>query len=194
MANGGLGARSAFEHAPAAYISSLAQTQELCTRTWPGLDEYDLDGGLMSSPLLGLLFFPVQVSTTLPVPRPKRVCLLKLKPRFVITCSILRLAIAMGSLTSASIVSLGPVRGFLPFLIPLSPTSRRLCFGSANVVVSKCLFGPMTPMDQWGDHTLVCGCGGDRVTRHNLVRDVVHSAARRGPREAWTPVSSRSFG
>ena len=37
-------------------------------------------------------------------------------------------------------------------------------------------------MDQWGDHTLVCGCGGDRVTRHNLVRDVVHSADRpRGP-------------
>ena len=32
-------------------------------------------------------------------------------------------------------------------------------------------------MDQWGDHALVCGCGGDRVTRHNLVRDVVHSAA-----------------
>ena len=32
-------------------------------------------------------------------------------------------------------------------------------------------------MDQWGDHALVCGCGGDRVTRHNLGRDVVHSAA-----------------
>ena len=32
-------------------------------------------------------------------------------------------------------------------------------------------------MDKWGDHALVCGCGGDRVTRHNLVRDVVHSAA-----------------
>ena len=32
-------------------------------------------------------------------------------------------------------------------------------------------------MDQWGDHGLVCGCGPDRVTRHNLVRNVVHSAA-----------------
>ena len=29
-------------------------------------------------------------------------------------------------------------------------------------------------MDKWGDHVLVCGCG---VTRLNLVRDVVHSAA-----------------
>ena len=32
-------------------------------------------------------------------------------------------------------------------------------------------------MDKWGDHALVCGCGGDRVTCHNLVRDVVPSAA-----------------
>ena len=32
-------------------------------------------------------------------------------------------------------------------------------------------------MDKWGDHALVCSCGGDRVIRHNLVRDVVHSAA-----------------
>ena len=35
-------------------------------------------------------------------------------------------------------------------------------------------------MDKGGDHALVCGCGGDRVTRHNLVRDVVHSAANNG--------------
>ena len=49
VAQGGLGARSALEYAPAAYISSLAQTQELCTRIWPGFGEYDLDGGLMRS-------------------------------------------------------------------------------------------------------------------------------------------------
>ena len=32
-------------------------------------------------------------------------------------------------------------------------------------------------MDRWGDRALACGCGGDRVSRHNLIRDVVHSAA-----------------
>ena len=32
-------------------------------------------------------------------------------------------------------------------------------------------------MDKWGDHALVCSCGGDRVVRHNMIRDVVHSAA-----------------
>ena len=34
-------------------------------------------------------------------------------------------------------------------------------------------------MDKWGDHALVCGCGGDRVIRHNMIRDVVHSAAKK---------------
>eukprot|EP00663_Eupelagonemidae_sp_cell21sb_P011775 gene11775-biopygen4742 len=28
-------------------------------------------------------------------------------------------------------------------------------------------------MDVWGDHALVCSCGGDRTTRHNLLRDLV---------------------
>ena len=32
-------------------------------------------------------------------------------------------------------------------------------------------------LDKWGDHALACGCGGDRISRHNLIRDVVHSAA-----------------
>ena len=32
-------------------------------------------------------------------------------------------------------------------------------------------------LDKVGDHALACGCGGDRVSRHNLIRDVVHSAA-----------------
>ena len=61
VANGGLGARSALEHAPAAHVSSLAQSQELCTRIWPGFDEYDLDGGLMRSDVessLGASFLP----------------------------------------------------------------------------------------------------------------------------------------
>ena len=49
VANEGIGARSALEHAPAAYVSSLAQSQELCTRIWPGFEEYDIDGGLVRS-------------------------------------------------------------------------------------------------------------------------------------------------
>ena len=31
-------------------------------------------------------------------------------------------------------------------------------------------------LDRWGDHALSCCCGGDRVLRHNAVRNVVYSA------------------
>ena len=31
-------------------------------------------------------------------------------------------------------------------------------------------------LDWWGDHALTCCCGGDRVLRHNAVRNVVCSA------------------
>eukprot|EP00660_Eupelagonema_oceanica_P019540 gene19540-biopygen43962 len=38
-------------------------------------------------------------------------------------------------------------------------------------------------MDVWGDHALVCACGGDRTTRHNLLRDaaarIAHAAGLR---------------
>ena len=33
------------------------------------------------------------------------------------------------------------------------------------------------PMDQWGDHALVCSCNGDRTVRHNAVRNVTHEEA-----------------
>ena len=36
------------------------------------------------------------------------------------------------------------------------------------------------PMDRFGDHALVCACGGDRVVRHNAVRDQVFSELRMG--------------
>ena len=34
---------------PRMYVSILVQSQELCTRSWPGFDEYDIDGGLQRS-------------------------------------------------------------------------------------------------------------------------------------------------
>ena len=31
-------------------------------------------------------------------------------------------------------------------------------------------------LDRWGDHALSCSCGGDKILRHNAIRDVVCSA------------------
>ena len=42
---GGVGARSARVHAPAAYVASLTASAALSARIWPAFDEYDLDFG-----------------------------------------------------------------------------------------------------------------------------------------------------
>ena len=85
---------------------------------------------------------------------------------------ILRPSSAIGYRTSVSTASREQVRGFLPSRIRSSLTSRHLCFGSAQ---SACLHGRThyctlcgQVMDKWGDHALVCGCGGDWASHHNL--------------------------
>ena len=45
VAAGGLGARCAAEHAPAAYVASFSACRELCGQLWPAFDPFDLDEG-----------------------------------------------------------------------------------------------------------------------------------------------------
>ena len=45
IASGGLGARSATEHAPAAYVASFSACRGLCTHLWPAFDPLDPDEG-----------------------------------------------------------------------------------------------------------------------------------------------------
>ena len=45
VAAGGLGARCAAEHAPAAYVASVSACRELCGHLWPAFDPFDLDEG-----------------------------------------------------------------------------------------------------------------------------------------------------
>ena len=146
VAQGGLGARSALLHAPAAYISSLAQTRELCARMWPGFDEYDLNGGLMRSDVessLGASFLPnTGIYHSSGTPSQKSLSA-ETEPK--VCRHVLDLTIAIGWLTSASTASLGQVRGFLLSPIPLSLVSRPLSFGSAYAVVSECRSGRRTP-------------------------------------------------
>ena len=46
---GGIGARSAQEHAPAVHVAGLSATAALSARIWPAFDEYDLDSGCLRS-------------------------------------------------------------------------------------------------------------------------------------------------
>ena len=173
VSNGGLGARSASEHAPAAYISSLAQTQTLCTLIWPSFDELHLDGGLLRSDVessLSSAFLPMLASTTRRVLLPRRACRPRLRPRFVIICSIPLLMTVTELPTSASTAQ---VPGSSPCRILSTLTSLPMSIWSQGHHCT--LLGQV--MDRWGDHALVCSCGGDRVIRHNIIRDVVHSAS-----------------
>ena len=49
IAAGGLGARCAAEHAPAAYVASFSACRGLCGQLWPAFDPFDLDRGLPPS-------------------------------------------------------------------------------------------------------------------------------------------------
>ena len=40
----------------------------------------------------------------------------------------------------------------------------------------KCAVCPQ-PSDVYGDHAVSCGCKGERIARHNHLRDAVYSAA-----------------
>ena len=75
-----------------------------------------------------------------------------------------------------------PGAGAWLFALPVSLDSH---IPSPLFNACACPFGPRTPTahsvaKSWTDGEimlLVCSCGGDRVIRHNLIRDVVHSAA-----------------
>ena len=43
ISSGGIGARSACEHAPAAYVGSFSACRDLCAAIWPAFDSLDLD-------------------------------------------------------------------------------------------------------------------------------------------------------
>ena len=170
VANGGIGARSALEHAPAAYISSLAQ--ELCARIWPGFDEYDIDGGFMRSDMESTLtscFVPnANIYGASCTPSQKSLSA-KIEAR---TCRHLldqssheRHRVAHFSLNCI------PGAGAWLFALPNSLESRipaplfrvglrrRLRMPIWTQDTNCTLCGHV--MDKWGDHTLVCGCGGD---------------------------------
>ena len=188
VANGGLGARSASEHAPAAYVSSLAQSQDLSTLIWPAFDEFDLDGGLLRSEVESSLkssFLPnAEIYDSSGSPSQKS---LSAKVEATVCHRLLndpdqeRHRVAHFGLNRL------PGAGAWLFALPDSLESHipsplfkiglrrrlRMPIWSQDTHCSLC----GQTMDRWGDHALVCSCGGDRVTRHNMIRDVVHSAA-----------------
>ena len=171
VSNGGLGARSAAEHAPAAYISSLAQTQTLCTLIWPAFDEYDLDGGLMRSEVessLSSAFLPnAGIYASSGSPSQKSLSA-KIEAK---VCHHLLDAPAHDRHRVAHLsLNRLPGAGAWLFALPDSLEShipsplfkvslrRRLRMPVWTQDTNCSLCGQV--MDKWGDHALVCSCGG----------------------------------
>ena len=88
-----------------------------------------------------------------------------------------------GASTSMPAASLGLAAGLRPAPRPLTPMSPPPSFALLSSAIFICsldydsarsLCGEVS--DRWGNHALSCGCGGDKILRHNAVRDVVCSA------------------
>ena len=165
------------EHAPAGYISSLAQPSAHAFGL--GFGEYDIDGGLerldTESSLLSSFLPNASIYGSSNTPSQKSLSA-KIEAK---TCRHLLDHSSQERHRLAQFYF-----GSSPFRTPSSLTSLHPCFGSVSAVVSAC---PVRSQDtnctvcgqvmDKGDRALACVCGGDRVTRHNLIRDVVHSAA-----------------
>ena len=171
VANGGLGTRSAAEHAPAAYISSLAQTQTLCTLIWPAFDEYDLDGGLMRSEVessLSSAFLPnagIYASSGSPSQKSlsakieAKVCHHLLDAQAHDRHRVAHLSLNRLPGAGAWLFALpDSLESHIPSPLFKVSLQRRLRMPVSTQDTNCSLCGQI--MDKWGDHALVCSCGG----------------------------------
>ena len=156
---GGIGARSAQEHAPAAYIASLSATAALSARIWPAFDEYDLDSGCLRSDAE----FELQSRV------PEGAISDSLSPPPMIESFILhdRSPLVHGSHPFRSPPD-SPLHHQSPAQAPYGNLGRRFSLSTLRANLGPT--GVTTPPP--------CPRGGDRVGRHNAVRDVFNNIAR----------------
>ena len=177
----GISSRSAREHAPAACVASFSACPDLCSAIWPAFDPL----GAASLPPRAPLVLP---SPPVPVSMPSLMLLLgSLWPRSrpTLSPSFFRILPSPGLAVSTLMLAVLPVLapGSRPPRPPATCTSLHhssgwLCSG-LRMPIWDCdaacgLCGEV--LDRWCDHALCCGGRGDRVIRHNAVRNTVCSA------------------
>ena len=145
------------------HVNGLASTSTILTAVFSALIRSPL-----SSPSS-----PTPTPTSLPTPHYRRACRPRSTPKPVVTCSIRRHSSVTARHISASTGFLGLVLGSSLVWTPSSPTSRHPYSGSPS---SHWSHDTNCTLCKSGDHALTCRCGGDRVSRPNVFRDVVHMA------------------
>ena len=188
VSTGGLGLRAAEDHAAAAYISSLLSSQDL-KESILGKTE-DQCPPTISSPLLNILVAKMGEEASVSVLRglaQREVSLkidlnnLKLVTNHIsgleITRDIARLA-SLGLPHAGDWLNVVPSPGLGLHLRPpefIVSVKYRLGMDifSTN---GQCTACPL-PSDSRGDHAISCGYEGERISRHNHLRDAIYSTA-----------------
>ena len=188
---GGLGIRDPARHAPAAYLASFSQTRELCGSIDSGYDPHDADGGsclqtteaeLRASALDGVSWDRGAV----------KVSQKELSGLLDAAAHDRLLQAERHDASFTAHVALSRLPGAGAWLTaPPAEDGREIDAPLFQVAVKRRLRAPVfgedgfcpccgQVLDKWGDHALVCPCGGDRTIRHNAIRDVCYEETSRG--------------
>ena len=196
VSKGGLGLRASSLHSAAAFLGSFRATFELCQLVDPGFDPGDTDAGLGLQDALARLkdaCLPQAPIRGVDLSDPVLLGSQKRLSAQVDACVFEKLAQDHGSLASVpEHLALSAVPGAAAWLTaPPTQDDRRIDGPLMRVCIQRRLRMPIfsgddvcplcgAPMDRFGDHAMVCPCGGDRVVRHNSVRDQLFSEMRDG--------------
>ena len=188
VSKGGLGLRAALDHAPAAYVTSLLASQDLKERI------LNLSGEecppIISPPLLNYLSSRMGEDTsvaTLQGATQKQVCLtIDLNNFQLLSNHITELGVKrdIARLASLGLPHAGDWLNVVPspalglhlrpseFIVALKYRLGCNVFTTAG----KCTACPLHS-DAKGDHAISCGYEGERISRHNHLRDALYNTA-----------------
>lgn len=196
LAQGGLGLRLPTLHSAAAYLGSVRASADLCSQVDKKFDPSDAAGGLG---LLNALHrvqaaclpaAPVQsiAVSDLSLIGSQRILSSQIDAKIADTLS--RDFQTPGAIPRH--LALAAVPGAGAWLTaPASRDTREIDEPLYRICAQRRLRVPIfngdeicplcgAPMDRFGDHALVCPCGGDRVIRHNSIRDQLFDEMRGG--------------
>jgi hypothetical protein len=188
IVHGGLGIRDPVRHAGAAYLGSLAHTRVLCGRMDPHFDPEDGLGALRLRATAELV--QAQALDAAAVQNDARRWSQKELSSMLDGAALhqLRSDTAADPWFQAH-VALCAVPGAGAWLTaPPTEDGREMDTPLFRIALKRRLRCPVAEtdaacpscgqcLDRWGDHALLCPCGGDRTIRHNAVRNVCFQEA-----------------
>ena len=160
ISSGGIGARSAGEHAPAAFVGSFSACRDLCSAIWPAFDPLDLDEGCRfaaAEGALGASTPPVPVSMLSLMLLLRSPCRPRSKP--TLSPSFFRILPSPGPAVSTLMPAVHPVLalGSRPPRLPATCTSLHRSLGWLCSAASASLSGTAMPPAGFAERFLIGG-------------------------------------